>query len=205
MTQDLFSEVAKLDPVRLPGADVSYLRAFDLGIPPLQMMQELIDQTPWRQEHVKVWGKTFRQPRLVAWYGDPGRAYRYSGIALDPLPWTDRIAGLKTRVESKVSTKFNSVLLNYYRDQNDSMGLHSDDEKELGARPSIASISLGAERSLLFKSRSDMNAKLVKLPLASGSLLFMTGDTQKNYKHGIGKEARALGPRVNLTFRIIVA
>ncbi len=203
--QDVFSEPTKLDPVQLPGAEISYLRAFDLGVPPLQMMQVLIDCTPWRQENVTIWGKTFRQPRLVAWYGDPGCAYRYSGIALEPLAWTDRIAGLKTRVEAAVSTTFNSVLLNYYRDQHDSMGLHSDDEKELGARPVIASVSLGAERSMLFKSRVDPDAKVVKLPLASGSLLLMQGGTQTNYKHGIAKTARALGPRVNLTFRIVAA
>ena len=205
MMMDLFALPSVLDPVPLPGADVSYLREFDLGLPPLEMMQALIDQTPWRQEDVRVWGKSFKQPRLVAWYGDPGHAYRYSGIALDPLPWTDRITGIKARLEKLVPTKFNSVLLNYYRDHNDSMGMHSDDEKELGPRPTIASISMGTERSFLLKSKIDPDAKLVKLPLASGSLLLMQGDTQKNYKHGIGKESRALGPRVNLTFRVIVA
>jgi len=203
--QDLFASPTRLDPVPLPGADVSYMREFDLGVPSMEMMRALIDETPWRQEDVKVWGKTFRQPRLVAWYGDPGHAYRYSGISLNPLPWTDRIAGIKAKVERLVATQFNSVLLNYYRNQNDSMGMHSDDEKELGPRPTIASISLGAERSFLLKSKVEPDAKLVKLSLASGSLLLMKGDTQKNYKHGIGKESRALGPRVNMTFRVIVA
>jgi alkylated DNA repair dioxygenase AlkB len=168
------------------------------------MLLALIDETPWRQENVKVWGKTFRQPRLVAWYGDPGHRYSYSGISLNPLPWTDRIASVKARVEELVQARFNSVLLNYYRDQNDSMGMHSDDEKELGPRPIIASLSLGAERSFLLKSKIDPGAKLIRLPLASGSLLLMKGDTQKNYKHGIGKESRSLGPRVNLTFRVIM-
>ena len=205
MMQDLFASPVTLDPIPLPGADVSYLRDFDLGISSMEMLKALIDETPWRQEDVKVWGKTYRQPRLVAWYGDPGHAYSYSGISLNPLPWTKRIAGIKDRVEQLVPTRFNSVLLNYYRDQNASMGMHSDDEKELGPRPTIASISLGAERSFLLKNKIDTDAKLVRLPLASGSLLLMKGDTQKNYKHGIGKESRALGPRVNLTFRVIVA
>lgn len=205
MMQDFFASPTTLETVPLSGADVSYLRDFDLGLPPMEMLLALIDETPWRQEDVKVWGKTFRQPRLVAWYGDPGHAYSYSGVSLNPLPWTDRIAGIKARVEQLVPTRFNSVLLNYYRDQNDSMGMHSDDEKELGPRPTIASISLGAERSFLLKSKVAPDAKLVKLPLASGSLLLMKGDTQKNYKHGIGKESRSLGPRVNLTFRVIVA
>jgi alkylated DNA repair dioxygenase AlkB len=205
MMQDLFASTSTLDPVPLPGADVSYLRAFNIGLPPMEMLRALIAETPWRQEDVKVWGKTFRQPRLVAWYGDPGHGYSYSGISLNPLPWTDRLSDIKARVEQLVPTRFNSVLLNYYRDQNDSMGMHSDDEKELGPRPTIASISLGAERSFLLKSKIDPDAKLVKLPLASGSLLLMRGDTQTNYKHGIGKESRPLGPRVNLTFRVIVA
>jgi alkylated DNA repair dioxygenase AlkB len=205
MTQDMFTSETMLEQIFLSGADVSYMRTFDLGIPPTEMLKALIGETPWRQEDVTVWGKTYRQPRLVAWYGDPGRTYRYSGISLTPLPWTDRIADIKKRLEELVPIRFNSVLLNYYRDQNDSMGMHSDDEKELGPCPTIASISLGAERSFLFKSKVDPNAKLVKIPLASGSLLLMRGETQKNYKHGIGKEARVLGPRVNLTFRVIIA
>ena len=205
MMTDLFASPKRLDPVSVPGAEISYLRDFDLGISPTEMMQALIEETPWRHEDVKVWGKVFRQPRLIAWYGDPGHAYRYSGIFLNPLPWTDRIADMKTRVEAMVHTRFNSVLLNYYRDHNDSMGMHSDDEKELGLRPTIASVSLGAERSFLIKNKLDTNAKLLKLPLASGSLLLMKGDTQKNYKHGIAKEKFIMGPRLNLTFRVIVA
>jgi alkylated DNA repair dioxygenase AlkB len=202
--EDLFRSLTDFRPVRLPDADVSYLRNFDLGLSPDVLLHALITETPWRQENVTVWGKTFRQPRLVAWYGDPGRAYHYSGIALEPLPWTDRIAGIRTCVERVVGHRFNSVLLNYYRDQSDSMGLHSDDEKELGPRPVIASVSLGAERIFLLKSKIRLQEKPIRLPLASGSLLLMKGDTQKNYKHGISKETRPLGPRVNLTFRTIL-
>ena len=193
------------EPVPLAGAEVSYLKALDLGLHPSEMLRALVAETPWRQESVKLWGKTFRQPRLVAWYGEPGLVYEYSGISLTSLPWTSRISGIKHCVERVVPARFNSVLLNYYRNQNDGMGLHSDDEKELGPRPTIASVSLGAERSFLLKSRADPDARPMKLPLASGSLLLMSGDTQKNYKHGIAKETRAIGPRVNLTFRTIVA
>ena len=193
-----------LETIPLPGADVSYMRTFDLGLPPEEVLRGLIEETPWRQEDVKVYGKTYRQPRLVAWYGDAGKSYKYSGIALEPLPWAGRIAEIKRRVEAVVAYEFNSVLLNYYRDQNDSMGLHSDDEKELGPRPVIASVSVGAERAFIFKSKLDKDAKPLKFPLASGSLLLMRGETQQNYKHGIAKETRPLGPRVNLTFRIIM-
>ncbi len=203
--KNLFESRTDFHPIDLPGADVSYLEKLDLGVSSSEVLGSLIEQTAWRQENVKMWGKTFLQPRLVAWYGDPGKAYRYSGIALEPMCWTTLISGIKTKVEDKVKTRFNSVLLNYYRDQNDSMGMHSDDERELGERPTIASISLGAERSLLFKSKADPKLKTVKLRLASGSLLLMTGDTQRNYKHGIAKESQTLGARVNLTFRTIFA
>jgi alkylated DNA repair dioxygenase AlkB len=203
--KDLFSSTNLLEPIPLPDADVSYVRHFDLGLAPEVLMYALIAETPWRQENITVWGKTFRQPRLVAWYGDGGRSYHYSGIALEPLAWTGRILAVKARVEAAVGHSFNSVLLNYYRDQNDSMGFHSDDEKELGPKPVIASVSMGAERIFLLKSKLHPQAKPIRLPLASGSLFLMKGNTQKNYKHGISKERRPLGPRVNLTFRMIMA
>ena len=201
---DLFASSAGLSPVHLVDADVSYQVALDLGVAPERLLAELIKDTPWRQEDVVVWGKTFQQPRLVAWYGDPGRTYRYSSIFLDPIPWTERLSDVKRKVEAVVGASFNSVLLNYYRDHNDSMGLHSDDERELGPTPTIASVSLGAERTLIFKSKIDPNTKPVRLSLASGSLLIMKGNTQSNYKHGIAKETRRRGPRVNLTFRRIM-
>jgi alkylated DNA repair dioxygenase AlkB len=106
-------------------------------------------------------------------------------------------------MESIAEARFNSVLLNYYRDQRDSMGFHSDDEPELGDRPVIASLSLGEERTFVFKHRKVKTLKPVRLKLASGSLLLMKGETQSYWKHGIDKESRRCGPRVNLTFRSI--
>jgi alkylated DNA repair dioxygenase AlkB len=192
------------EPLALPEAELSYVPRFDLGLPADDLMQALIAETPWRQETIRLWGKTYPQPRLIAWYGDPGCVYRYSGTCCEPLAWTQRLLALKSRVEEIASSRFNSVLVNFYRDERDSMGFHSDDEKELGPRPIIASLSLGAERELLFKSRRDKRAPTLRVPLASGSLLLMQGDTQANYKHGIDKSRRPLGPRVNLTFRTIV-
>ena len=119
-------------------------------------------------------------------------------------PGRQALLDIKSRVEAVAGTDFNSVLLNYYRNHRDSMGLHSDDEPELGARPILASLSLGEERTFILKHKRDKALKPVRLKLASGSLLLMKGDTQRYWKHGIDKETRPCGPRVNLTFRRIL-
>ena len=180
-----------------------FLRSLRLPAPASKLLRELIVQTPWRAEEITVWGKKHLQPRLTAWYGDSGRAYTYSGISMDPLPWTPTLAELRRLVEVTCDEAFNSVLPNYYRNEKDSMGLHSDDEPELGPRPAIASLSLGELRTLTFKHKRTADQPLIQLPLESGSLLLMKGDTQKNWKHGIAKSAKPLGARVNLTFRRI--
>lgn len=185
-------------------AEVFYLHRVALAQPETEILQRLIVEVPWRSEEVVVWGRRISQPRLIAWYGDASRGYAYSGIKLDPLPWTPVLLGIKTRVEGAVGSTFNSVLLNYYRDNRDSMGLHSDDEPELGERPVIASLSLGEERKFVLKHKTSRSLKPVHLQLASGSLLVMQGDTQRCWKHGIPKESRRCGPRVNLTFRTII-
>ena len=151
-----------------------------------------------------MWGKKHPQPRLIAWYGDPGRTYTYSGIEMRPLPWTHLLQHIRLKVESACSERFNSVLLNYYRNERDSMGMHSDDEPELGPRPTIASLSIGQERVFTFAPRRRQQLRPMQLTLPSGSLLLMKGDTQRNWKHGIAKASRPMGPRVNLTFRQIL-
>ncbi|WP_328700939.1 alpha-ketoglutarate-dependent dioxygenase AlkB family protein [Aquariibacter albus] len=181
------------------------LQQLALPRPASLLLSELIRDTPWRSEHITVWGKKHLQPRLVAWYGDEGRNYTYSGISMNPLPWTTTLLELRALVESTCDERFNSVLLNYYRDGRDSMGFHSDDEPELGPRPTIASLSLGESRIFAFKHKQRSDAPTVNIELASGSLLLMKGDTQRNWKHGIAKSSRPLGPRVNLTFRRIQA
>jgi alkylated DNA repair dioxygenase AlkB len=204
MADNLFSHADALQPIPLQGGEVHYASRFDLGAEPLALMHKLVGEVPWRSENVVVWGKTYPQPRLIAWYGDAGRSYRYSGVSLSPLPWIEPLLIVRERLEHELGVSFNSVLLNYYRDNRDSMGFHSDDERELGERPIIASISLGEERVFILKSKVDRAAKPVRLRLESGSLLLMKGDTQRNWKHGIEKEKRPCGPRVNLTFRIIL-
>ena len=150
-------------------------------------------------------GKALFPAPFVAWYGDSNSIYTYSGIKLAPLPWTDLLLQIKRRVEAAAVSSFNSVLLNYYRDNRDSMGFHSDDEPELGLRPTIASLTLGDERRFVLKHKRNGFVKPVRLRLASGSLLLMKGDTQQYWKHGIAKETRVCGPRINLTFRRIQA
>jgi alkylated DNA repair dioxygenase AlkB len=203
VTEDLFSATQGLERVPMHDAEVYYLPQLPLLEPADDIMQHLIDAVPWRAEKIIMWGKTFPQPRLTAWYGDAGKSYAYSGIHLNPLSWTPLLLDIKSRVETVAGDKFNSVLLNYYRDNRDSMGLHSDDERELGKHPIIASLSLGEERIFILKHKTRKDLKPKRLKLASGSLLLMKGETQRYWKHGIEKETRPCGPRVNLTFRRI--
>jgi len=181
-------------------AEVLLLRDFPLPLRPSDILENLIGNTPWRAEEVTVWGKKHMQPRLIAWYGDPGRSYTYSGISVKPLPWTPLLNALREAVQAKCGEVFNSVLLNYYRDERDSMGMHSDDEPELGPRPVIASLSLGDTRVFAFKHKFQ-DVPTVRIPLDSGTLLLMKGTTQRFWKHGIAKASKPHGPRVNLTFR----
>jgi alkylated DNA repair dioxygenase AlkB len=188
----------------LPGADVRLLAELIPVHEAGHLISQLISATPWRTDEIRLWGKRYLQPRQVAWYGDAGCRYTYSGVTLEPSPWTPLLAATRDLVQQACGATFNSVLLNYYRDQHDSMGLHSDDEPELGPQPVIASLSLGEERVLTFKARAGRPAASYRLPLPSGSLLLMQGDTQRNWKHGVAKSRRPLGPRVNLTFRCIL-
>src|SRR5262245_31652990 len=203
ITEDLFSANQGLEPLPLPDAEVYYMGRFLPADTARAVLRQLIADVPWRAENITVWGKTFPQPRLIAWYGDFGKTYTYSGLHLTPLAWTPTLLDLKGRVEALAGTDFNSVLLNYYRDHRDSMGLHSDDEPELGTHPSIASVSVGEVRTFLFTHKTEKELNPLRLKLVSGSLWLMKGETQQHWKHGIAKEARPCGPRVNLTFRRI--
>jgi alkylated DNA repair dioxygenase AlkB len=200
---DLFVTDEVLERIPMPDAEVYYQARLALDAPTDDVMHTLIASVPWRAEEITLWGKTFLQPRLSAWYGDIGAHYTYSGIKLTPLPWSELLLRIKSRVEAAAKISFNSVLLNYYRDNRDSMGFHSDDEAELGRQPVIASVSLGEERTFILKHKENRTLKPIRIDLASGSLLLMMGDTQHNWRHGIDKEVRSCGPRINLTFRRI--
>jgi alkylated DNA repair dioxygenase AlkB len=201
--RDLFSEDHQMLAIPIEDGELFYQADFLDEITAQALMADLLASVPWRSDDIVVWGKTYRQPRLTAWYGNVGMDYTYSGIHMTPLPWTQSLLALKAKVEQATRAQFNSVLINYYRDQHDSMGLHSDDELALGVRPVIASVSLGQTRSMVFKHRHHTRMPSRKVCLTSGSLLVMKGDLQAHWQHGIYKEKNPLGPRINLTFRQI--
>lgn len=187
----------------LPDAKLSLIEGLDWGAPDDAILSRLTAEIPWRQESIVLFGKTHLQPRLICWMGDPDCRYRYSGRTYEPVPWHPLVADLRTRVERRAQARFNTVLLNLYRNGQDSMGFHADDESELGARPVIASLSFGAERRMHFRHRHE-RIPTERISLPGGSLLIMRGDTQTNWKHAIPKTRKPIGPRVNLTFRRII-
>lgn len=165
-----------------------------------QLLRLLIDTIAWKQEEIKMFGKLLKTPRLTAWYGD--KHYIYSGIKHYPAPWTAELLAIKQRIEPIAGTQFNSVLLNYYRDARDSMAWHSDDERELGENPVIASVSFGQERRFDIRHKQEKGRKY-SIYLENGSLLVMKGNLQHNWEHRIPKSTRPMTERVNLTFRSI--
>ncbi|MEH6571355.1 MAG: alpha-ketoglutarate-dependent dioxygenase AlkB [Halioglobus sp.] len=164
-----------------------------------QLFRKLCEDVDWEHREVTVYGKKHLQPRLVAWFGNPGTAYTYAGLTLQPTPWIDPILEIKAVCEMIAGTTFNSVLLNQYRDGDDTVGWHSDDEPELGPNPTIASVSLGAARR--FDIRHKATKEMVKVLLPSGSVLMMTGRTQSEWSHQVPRTRKVNEPRINLTFR----
>ena len=166
------------------------------------LFTELNQTIAWRQDWITIYGRSLPQPRLTAWYSDPGKAYTYSGITMMPTPWTTTLLDLKEKVDAVSNVVFNSVLLNLYRNGNDSMGWHSDDEPELGQNPIIGSLSLGGARRFMLRHRFEKSLKH-QVELTSGSFLLMQGNTQHYWQHQVPKTKRFVPPRINLTFRII--
>jgi alkylated DNA repair dioxygenase AlkB len=193
------SEPIQLD---LPDADVVYFPAFFDQVTADAIFIELKEKTPWQQDNITVFGKTHAQPRLTALYGNEGKPYSYSNLKMQPHHWTLLLQKIKSHVENFSNNSFTTVLLNYYRNGSDSNGWHADNEKELGTNPVIASVSFGAERIFQLKHNTDKTLKR-NILLEHGSLLLMKGTTQHFWKHQIPKTAKPIGPRINLTFRII--
>ncbi len=167
------------------------------------LFNTLIKETPWRQEPIKLFGRKVMQPRLTAWYASEGVSYSYSGLTMQGLAWTSSLLQIKGRVEEKLGEKFNSVLLNLYRDGNDSMGWHRDNEKELGLQPLIASVSFGAPRKFQLRTYLQKKERIDVEP-AAGSIIVMAGDCQDYWEHSVPKTKMQVMPRINLTFRSIL-
>jgi len=184
----------------LPDADVRIARGFlarDAGEACFTALRGSVD---WRRDRVRVFGRSHPLPRLHQWYGDPGTDYRWSGLCMRPQRWTDVLARVRDQVGAATGCRFNSVLVNLYRDGDDGMGWHADNEPEFGAEPVIASVSLGAERDFTLRRR-DRRGRTEVLPLPHGSLLIMAGPTQRHWQHALPKRRRVREPRINLTFR----
>lgn len=192
----------------LPGAEVRYAPRWLAAEEADAWLQRLSSEIPWERHRLRMFGREVDAPRLSCWIGDPGASYVYSRSRFEPRPWTPSLRVLRERVEQACGTYFNSVLANLYRDGEDSMGWHSDDEPELGPRPVIASISLGAERCFRFRARVSHGMRApspVGIVLSHGSLLRMAGETQRRYQHDLPKRAGIAAARLNLTFRLIDA
>jgi alkylated DNA repair dioxygenase AlkB len=188
----------------IPDGELVYLPSFVSPAAADRLLSTLLDLPDWKRERLTIFGRQVYTPRLTAWYGDPGIGYAYSGVVHTALPWLEELLDLRARMSAELSLSFNGVLANRYRDGRDSMGWHSDDERELGPRPVIASISLGARRRFLLRHRSRKDLATLELSLEHGSLLLMKGDTQHHWRHSVPKAARCTSERVNLTFRRIL-
>lgn len=179
------------DPDWLPAAQADALFA------------ALMATVPWEVHRIRLFGRDIESPRLSCWIGDPAARYRYSGTWFEPRPWPACLLSVRERLSEELGIAFNSVLANRYRDGRDGMGWHRDDEAELGPQPVIASLSLGQVRRFSLKPQAPGMQRL-SLELPHGSLLVMRGGTQANYRHSLPKTARAVGERINLTFRRIL-
>ena len=167
------------------------------------LLKKFIDETPWQQRVQHIYNKDVITPRLTAWYGDQGTDYSSGGIIDDPLPWTEELLMIKNKVEPIAGIRFNSVLLNYYRDANDSVAWHSDKESVLGKNPIIASVSFGQVRSFDIRNKADHSEKY-SVRLEHGSFLLMKAGLQEHWDHRIAKSTKPMKGRVNLTFRVVL-
>ena len=198
------SDFATLTPIPLDGAELAFAPRWLDTAGADALLATLMAVVPWEVHRIKLFGREVDSPRLSCWIGDPDAHYRYSGTDFAPHPWPAVLDGIRARLAADCGLRFNSVLANRYRDGRDAMGWHSDNERELGAQAVIASLSLGATRRFLLKRRQPGAARVL-LDLPHGSLLVMRGDTQRNYRHALPRTARAVGERINLTFRRILA
>ncbi len=186
----------------LPQELLEYKPGFIDSVNADYLLHKFIADTPWKQTKQKLWDKEYITPRLTAWYGDFGTDYSLAGKVTDPLPWTEDLLMLRGKVEAEAGISFNSVLLNYYRDGNDSVAWHSDRESVLGKNPVIASVSFGQTRSFDIR-RKDDHKEHYSVKLEHGSFLLMKAGLQELWEHRIAKSTKTMKARINLTFRVV--
>ena len=199
---NLFPQSNEFIKLPLKDANVLYLEQFYNSETSNILFNTLRKEIQWQQDDIKLFGKTYKQPRLTALYAENEKPYSYSNITMYPESFFKELEQVKSDIEEKIANKFTTCLANLYRTGNDSNGWHSDNEKELGHNPVIASLSLGATRSFQLKHKTDSSLRF-NIELPSGSLLIMKGTTQEFWKHQIPKTKKHVGERINLTFRTI--
>lgn len=165
------------------------------------LLHRLWTELGWQQRTIRIFGREVMQPRLICWQSDPAVIYSYSGLKLEPAAWHPSLNDLRRQLHTDLGADFNSVLINAYRNGQDSMGWHADDEPELGRNPLIASVSLGAARN--FRWREKAAHKSAGVEIRHGSLLLLSGDFQQSFQHSVPKTRKETGLRINLTFRQI--
>ncbi len=195
----IFDEI-EFDKTALHGL-IDYRPAMFSQMESNHLLKKLIAETPWEQRSVLMYGKEVLTPRLTAWFGDEDIDYSIGGDGKRPLRWTDDLLMIKERVDRSAGTSFNSVLLNYYRNGNDSVSWHDDMDGIPGRNRIVASVSFGEVRAFDIRNKADHNLKF-SIPLENGSYLLMKGDFQLNWQHRIAKSTRAMKERLNFTFRI---
>jgi alkylated DNA repair dioxygenase AlkB len=198
---DLFNETRN---IAMADARAIYHSIPDLGLDPDEIFTELRRDVPWEQHSVRIHDQVIPQPRLSSWHGSVIHSYASLAHRLIPHPWSPLLAHLRDRVQKICHAQFNSMLANLYRDGNDAIGWHADDEPELGPAPLIASLSFGCERRFDMR-RKDDHAQVVRITLEHGSLLVMSGGMQQHWQHAIARTRQVRGERINLTFRLTSA
>ncbi len=213
--------------ITLPDAELLFIENFYTPSVSDAFLAQLSAELAWKQGEIVIFGKKVAEPRLTAWYGDAGKNYTYSGKLQEPLMWHNDLILIKNDIEKIIKNElfnsinkeinsvnkelinsinnnftFNSVLCNCYRNGQDSMGFHADNEKELGLNPIIASVNFGESRRFIFRRRDDKTIKH-ELVLTHGSVLVMSGAMQHHWVHAVPKEPKRTKPRINLTFRHI--
>jgi alkylated DNA repair dioxygenase AlkB len=197
-TQLFSSGDLRIQKFDIPDAELTLWEHFFPRAEADNFYNTIMAETPWKQEEITVYDKTHLTPRMTVWYGK-----RRDGSKQPIKPFTPVLAGIKERVEATTGIQFTSVLVNLYRDGKDGVGWHRDQDRELGPRPIVASVSFGETRPFEIRHKFRKDLEKIRIPLHHGSLLLMGGTMQHYWEHQIPKTAKVIKPRINLTFRIV--